>query len=266
MIRWLFVLLIAFSATAQPTRIISLAPHTTELVYTLGAGDHLIAVSDYSDYPEAAKGLPRVASYQGVNFEAITALQPDLIIGWQGGNKPQDLARLQQLGFTLYLSVPDTPEAIATDLRQLGALLQAPDAEQLALALEARLAELRRDYASKPRIKVFYYLSSQPLITASNNAWPVQLLDICNADSIFADSLNDYPSVTVETIIQRQPQKIIAADGATQSHTQQFWQRWQTLIPQSAHSIVAADANKLHRFTPRLLDGLQALCSDLRKN
>lgn len=119
----LLCLFISGAWAEVPQRIVSLAPHTTELVYSLKAENRLLAVSDYSDYPEAAKALPRIASYQGVNFEALVKLQPDLVLVWQGGNKPQDIQRISSLGYRLFISSPQHPADIADEVEALGELL-----------------------------------------------------------------------------------------------------------------------------------------------
>ncbi|WP_256966655.1 helical backbone metal receptor [Yersinia entomophaga] len=100
-------------------RIISLAPSTTELAYAAGLGDKLVAVSDYSDYPEAAKKLEHVASWQGINVEKILALKPDLILAWRGGNAQRPLDQLASFGIPIFYSDPTTIEQIADDLDKL---------------------------------------------------------------------------------------------------------------------------------------------------
>ncbi|PSU45957.1 cobalamin-binding protein, partial [Photobacterium aphoticum] len=111
---------------ALPQRIISLSPHTTELAYAAGLGDKLIAASDYSDYPEAAKQLERVANYRGIKMERIVALKPDLILAWKGGNPVREMERLEQLGFTLFYSNPKTLEDIPNTVEALGQYAASP--------------------------------------------------------------------------------------------------------------------------------------------
>ena len=194
--------------SAAPDSIVSLAPHTTEWVYALEAQDSLIAVSDFSDYPVAAKALPSVANHQGIDFEAILRLQPELILAWQGGNKPQDLARLETLGFRLFYSNPQTIEDIATELQNLGDIMQKPAlADQLAAAFLQSLSELRQRYRTNQTITVFYYMWSKPLMTIGKTAWANQLLEVCGAVNIFADLSAPYPQVTIEQVLVRKPDR-----------------------------------------------------------
>lgn len=254
----LLLSLYGFATQAEQQRIISLAPHTTELAFALDLGAQLVAVSDASDYPEAAQHLPRVASHHGVNFEAIVKLQPDLILAWQGGNKPQDLSKLARLGFTLFYSHPQQPDDIASELIALGKLTRRqPQAEQAAKTFRYKLTALQQAYKTAQPKTVFYYMWPKPLMTIGKNAWAGKLLNICRADNLFADSKTDYPQVRLEQVIKRRPQIIVAAfkTDAEAQHT--FWQPW--LAGLNAQ-ITQVNPDLLHRFTPRLIDGLSQLC------
>lgn len=239
-------------------RIISLAPHTTELIYALGAGKRLVAVSDYSNYPSQAAKLPSVANHNGVNFEKIIRLKPDLIVAWQGGNKPQDLAKLDSLGFSLYLSNPQHPMQIAQDIQALGQRIgQAGEGKKLSDTFTRSLNRLKTKYAGLPKVSVFYYLWPAPMMTIGKEAWASHLLTLCGATNIFADSAIAYPQVNIEQIARRHPQKIIAAMNISLQEAKSFWQTKRGVI---TAPLAVADPDVLHRFTPRLLDGLSSLC------
>ena len=242
-------------------RIVSLAPHTTELIYALGADDKLLAVSDYSNYPAQAKQLPSVANHNGVDFEAIIRLQPDLIIAWQGGNKPQDLARLSSLGFTVYHSAPQSPQDISQDIRQLGKLLgREQQASNLADDFDQSLTQITQRYKLVSRQKAFYYMWTAPLMSIGQQAWANKLLDICGVNNIFADSPIPYPEVNKEQVISLQPSLLIAAMKTSQQDATQYWQAMQGLLDAR---VIVADPDELHRFTPRLIDGLSNLCKKI---
>lgn len=251
-------------AYAAPQKIISLSPHLTELVFALHSGDKLVATSDFSDYPPEAKKLPSVASYLGVDFEAIMRLQPDLILAWQGGNKPQDLQRLAGLGFTIFYSHPEKPLDIADEILQLGKLLdQQAVAQQLSQHYINQLKQIKQRYATQPRLNAFYYMWPKPLMTIGQGAWANYLLDYCSADNIFADVSAAYPEVGIEAVIERQPQVIIAAQKAAAAEVKQFWQKWIPLIKQPHVKIIQVNPDLLHRFTPRLTEGLSTLCEKI---
>ncbi|MCC2617435.1 cobalamin-binding protein [Aestuariibacter halophilus] len=245
-----------------PLRIATLAPHATEWVYALGAEKHLVAVSAHSDYPPEAAALPIVADYQGVNFEHLLRLQPTLVIVWQGGNKPQDIARLQTLNIDVFISSPKTPYDIADEMVALGQSLGVPErANDIAASLRASLDALKARYRPLPRLRVFYYMWPKPLMTIGDGAWASGLLSLCGANNVFSDSLVDYPEVTLEQVLAKQPQRIVAAQHGDANQLAVQWQPWQSTLQAP---FIQVDPDRLHRFTPRLISGLHDLCERLR--
>jgi vitamin B12 transport system substrate-binding protein len=229
----------------------------------LGAGDKLLAGSDYSNFPAQAAQLPSVASHNGLDFEKIMRLQPDLVVAWQGGNKPQDLARLASLGFNMYYSHPQRPEDISDELRRLGeALGQENQAEKLAQTFTQELDKVKSTYHSDNKVSVFYYMWSTPLMTIGNKAWANDLLNICGAQNIFSDAPTPYPEVSIEKVIRRQPKKLIAAMHTSLADASTFWQAKRELL---AAPLMMVDPDKLHRFTPRLIAGLKQLCRQIHQ-
>ncbi len=111
-------LLCSTDVQAQPAkRIIALSPHAVEMLYAIGAGDTIVAATDYADYPEAAKKIPRIGGYYGIQMERVLELNPDLIVVWDSGNKAEDINQLRTLGFNLYGSDPKTLEASPRSLK-----------------------------------------------------------------------------------------------------------------------------------------------------
>ncbi|MEP7704065.1 cobalamin-binding protein [Paraglaciecola sp. 25GB23A] len=257
-----FLTSLIFSSNSNAIeRIISLAPHTTELIYTLGAGDKLVAVSDYSDYPSAAASLPSVANHNGIDIEAIMRLKPDLIVAWQGGNKPQDLARLVSLGFNVYASAPQSPADISQDIIQLGKIIgQEQQAQIVAQQYDSALADIKQRYSTQSKKQVFYYLWTAPLMTIGADAWASKLIHICGATQIFDDSPIPYPEVSKEQVIGRQPSLLIAAMNITVAEAKQYWQSTATLL---SAPVLVVNPDELHRFTPRLIDGLSSMCKKI---
>ena len=111
---------VLFAAT--PSRVVSVVPHLTELLYDIGAGDKLVAVDDASDYPAEVKTKPKVANYRSINVEALLAQKPDLILGWRSAQSRM-LAPLEQLGIPVFYSEPTDFASLATEMRALGKLL-----------------------------------------------------------------------------------------------------------------------------------------------
>lgn len=261
--KYVFAILVTFwmhQSLAQK-KLISLAPHTTEMVFALGKGHQLVAVSDFSDYPEEAKNLPSIASHNGVNFEQILRLQPDLILAWKDGNKPQDLARLASMGFTLFYSSPQTLEDIGTEILALGKALDANDAaDTLNKEYLKKLADLRSRFQKNSYTRGFYYMWPKPLMSIGQGAWANQLLEVCGIANVFEDAPTAYPQVTIEQVTTKQPELLIAAMKVTREDAETFWTPWRTLIKAP---VKVVNPDLLHRFTPRILSGIEQLCSQL---
>lgn len=249
---------------AVAKRIIALAPHITELLYAIGAGEQLVAVSAFSDYPAAARELPQVANYAGVNLEAILALQPDLVIAWKTGNVAADISRLQQFGINVAFSDPLQIDDIATELRYMGRLTgRQQQAETVAVQFETQLAAINAAYLTKPRLKAFFSMGTEPLTTVANQAWPAQAMEICGANNIIANAKGDYPQPGIEQVLQAQPKVIIQATAGAKPADISFWQAYPVIPAVALGQYVTVDADLLYRTSPRTLQGIQQLCQGL---
>ena len=257
---WL-VLLMAPAALAQPQRIIALAPHITEMLYAVGAGEQVVAVSDFSDYPDDAKKLPRVASYNGINIESVLALKPDLVIAWRTGNPQADIKRLQKFGIRVEYSDPLLLEDIGKELKQLGELTgHTEQGATIAAQFELELSALRAEYQQKSPVKVFFAMGTAPLSTVANNAWPQQMLQLCAAQNSFSDVRGDYPQVGIEQVIAAQPQVIIQPTRPDFTADFSFWQRFDAIPAVKQSQFLTVNADHLYRTTPRTLLGIRQLC------
>ncbi len=249
------------SANESAPRIITLAPHLTEWVYSLGLEAHLIGVSDYSNFPKEAQLLPKVADYQGADLTQIMALQPTLILAWEGGNKPQDLHRLESLGYKVFRAKITEVEDIASELKRLG---KATNTEEKANALTndflRHLAALRDQYATPSKHKVFYYSWTSPLMTIGDNAWPNKLLNVCGAQTLFGDSPVDYPQVSVQEVLSRQPSAIVAASKQPASGIEQFWHPHRRFL---SAPLIVVNPDISSRFSLRLINELKTLCKGI---
>ena len=249
------------SSPKKPLKIVSLAPHLTEWVYSLGLGDNLLAVSEYSDFPEAAKTLPRIADYQGADIAAIVTLSPDLVLAWDGGNKPQDIQKLSALGLNVFKSRITDIRDIASELIRLGELTQTQKtANALSSQFIERLDELETQFAKPELDTVFYYSWTSPLMTIGPNAWANKLLNICGAQTLFYDSPVDYPQVSVKDVLSRQPKVLIAASKSSQEALAKFWQPHRQFL----HApIITVNPDVTSRFSLRLIDELKMMCNSI---
>lgn len=257
-----FLICCAPLGTADETRIVSLAPHLTEWVYSLEQEQALIAASAYSNYPASAKQLPRVADYRGADLSAIAALSPSLILAWDGGNRPQDIARLKSLGYDVFTSRIDEPADIADELERLAARLETAErGKRLAAAFRDALQTLYQDYHTTQPIDAFYYSWQTPLMSIGSDAWPNKLLRVCGAETLFADSPSDYPQVSLHQVIRRQPDVIIAASNDPVETHQRFWSSHREVLDAP---LITVNPDITSRFTLRLIPELRALCETLQ--
>jgi vitamin B12 transport system substrate-binding protein len=242
-------------------RIVSLSPHLTEWVYSLNQGQNLVGVSAYSNYPVDAQALPQVADYNGVNFTQLMILEPDLILAWQGGNKPQDIAKLRSLGYQVFLSHPEQPLDISLELRQLSELLGVKEqGARLSTTFTQGLDRIKRQYANSRPLTAFYYSWTQPLMSIGKHTWANQVLGYCQAHTLFADSPIDYPQVTLQQVIVRQPDLLIAASTASEIDLMKFWQPHKQALQAP---LITVNPDIMSRFTLRLLPEMERLCQQI---
>lgn len=244
-------------------RIITLAPHAAELVYAAGAGDYLIGVVEFSDYPKQVLSLPHVGDSMRINKEVILTLHPDLIIAWPSGNRPQDLTWLEQHGFAVYRSEPATLEAIADNLLDLGILTATTAAKRAAINFSSRLIELRKHYIQLPLHSLFYQVWFSPLITLGSTHLINQVFKSCGGQNLFPHLKSVAAVVSKEAVLTANPYAIIIDTSIAGTEVFSWWQRWIFLDAVRWQRFIDIPAELLQRPTPRILDGLEQLCSTL---
>jgi vitamin B12 transport system substrate-binding protein len=244
--------------------IVALSPHIVELLFAIGAGEQIIGVSEFADYPKAAQQLPRVGNYLSLQIEKIVMLKPDLIVAWRSGTPSKDLEKLAEFGFRIAYSDPKTFDDIATDARILGRLTgHEQQAEQVAHHFINRLVRIKQQYQQKTLLNGFYQLSAQPLMTVAQQSWPQQFLSICRVNNPFYHNAVAYPIVNIEQLLQADIQLIIVPtlDKPDVAH----WQQW-PIIPAVAHQqFIFPNADKMHRQTLRAIDELDHFCQQVDK-
>lgn len=246
-------------------RIVSLAPHVTETLYAAGAGGRLVGAVDYSDHPEAARRLPRVGGYTRLDLEAIVALKPDLVIGWAGGNSPAQIARLKSLGLPVYLAQPSRIEDVAGSLERYGQLAGTADiARPAAAAFLGRLAALRERHAGRPRLRVFYQIWRQPLMTVGGGQVISDAIRLCGGENVFGELKPLAAQVTVEAVLAADPEAIVASGmGEARPEWLDDWRQWPRLTAVARGNLFFVPPDLIQRHTPRLVDGAERLCTHL---
>ncbi|WP_338366510.1 cobalamin-binding protein [uncultured Pseudoalteromonas sp.] len=253
------------TTTQDKLRVVALAPHIVENLFAIGAGSNIVGTVDYADYPIEAKSIERIGGYHGISLEKLLALKPDLVIAWKSGNQSEDLEQIKRLGIEVHLSNPTTINALAKELTKLGQLTgYVEQSQQVAEAFTNKLTAIKRRYQNKQQLSGFYQLWAEPMMTVNNNTWINQLIEICQVSNVFAHNPTDYPQISIENVVIKKPQIIIIPDEhAEQPQAKINWQKWPEVPAVKHNQFIRVDADLLHRFTPRMLDGLADMCDKI---
>ncbi len=245
-------------------RIVALAPHLVEIAYAIGVGDRVVAAVSYSDYPEAAKQIPRVGNFATINVEAIARLQPDLILAWGSGNPAKSLRKLEDLGFRVYRSEPKSLADIAALMKDVARISAHPEGLRAAEEYQQKLSTLRQRYHSQSPVTVFYQVWNQPLQTLSDQSIVSDVIKLCGGRNIFADASAVAPKVSVETVLRLDPEAIVASGtDALRPQWLDDWKAWPTLQAVEKGQLYFVPPDLIQRHTPRLLQGAEILCKQL---
>lgn len=257
------------AAAGPAQRIVALAPSLTELAFAAGAGDRLVGVVEFSDHPDAARRLPRVGDAFRVDYEAIVGLRPDLILGWPTGNSPETLNRLRHMGYRVADLEPRTLDDIGRQIIAIGALAGTPAAQTAATEFAAELGRLRGRYRDAMRVRVFYQVAPEPLITVSARHFIGQAIETCGGVNVFANIDAPTPVVSREAVLAALPDVIVGSDYTAGSADHAAgdplaaWREWHRLPVVAAGRLFIIDPDLMSVPSPRLLRGIELLCADL---
>ncbi len=251
---------------AKPAqRIVALAPHIAESLFAVGAGPQLVGTVEYSDYPPAAKNVPRVGGYSRIDLEAIVALKPDLVIAWESGNNMAQADKLKALGLTVYISQPNKMADIARQLERLGELAGTLDSARVAAqAFRQRLNDLQQRYSRRPPVRVFYQIWQAPLMTVGGPQIISDAITLCGGENVFGQLPQMAPRVSVEAVLAANPEVIIATGmGDARPDWLHDWDKWTQMTAVRRDNLFHINPDIMQRHTPRILDGALKLCENL---
>jgi iron complex transport system substrate-binding protein len=247
-------------------RIISLSPSLTELVFEAGAGDKLVGVSGYSDYPDAARYIPNVGDSSNLDLERIVALKPDLVIAWRSGNSLSDIEKLEKLGLAVFATEAARLEDIPRLLRVAGQLAATSmQAESAASAFEEALQQFRRSYGNQPKIRVFQLIWDQPLMTINGNHIISDLIELCGGINIFASLSSLTPIISAENLLEADPQVIISSISRefAESEVKGLLRRFSHISAVRHNHLYFVHPDLIHRQTARMLQAAKTVCAQL---
>lgn len=246
------------------TRIISLAPDITEILFALGAEKQVVGVISDSNYPEAAKKIPIVGAIGGLDIERMVALKPDLIITWDKSFARQLSILQSKFGVAIYTTKPKQLEDIALTMKNLGALTGNVETARLKAQLYLQaLNQLASKYQHQKPINVFYQIGNYSLLTINKESWINQAIELCGGRNVFAKARFAVPEISWEALLVANPQVIIT--DTTQRDWKDRWQKWRSIDAVKRNQLYAIDPDYIDRAGPRLILGVNQLCQSLEK-
>ena len=250
----------------QPAkRIVALAPHIVENLYSAGAGDKLVGVVSYSNFPDEAKNVPEVGTYNAFSLEQVLALNPDLVVMWGSGNGMQTLSTFEALGIPVYVSelrqLSDVPKSIR-NLSQLAGTPAIGEAE--ASRIETELNALHRRYGEKRSLSVLYQIWNDPLQTVNGEHLISEIIALCGGHNVFGDASSLAPRVSIESVLLRDPDAIVASGmGEARPEWLDQWRAYPSLTAVADEALFFVNPDHLQRPSARIVLGAQSLCQQL---
>ena len=259
----LVLLALLAGAAAPPQRIVSLAPHLTELAFTAGAGDRIVATVEYSDHPAAARTIPRIGDAFRVDLERLVALHPDAVLVWESGNPAPTIERIRALKLPVVAFRTQRLEHVATALREIGRLAGTSEvAERAAADYERRIQELRDSYRNRTPLRVFIEVDDRPLYTVNGKQIISEIVELCGGRNVFADLNELAPAIGIEAVIAANPQAIISTDDTVPDAAAE-WSRWRHIEAVRTGNVYTLRSDDIARATTRLTVAAEAVCRTL---
>ncbi len=245
-------------------RIISTAPHITEFLYDIGAGEKIVGVTEYSNYPSQAKKYPQVGNHRFIDIEKVLTLKPDLVIVWKSGSPIRQIEKIERMGIPVFYSDIQNLSDFATTFERLGILVgEEEKGREKAKLWKERLTKLYQQYQNKKTLKVFYQVSENPLYTLSGRYIVSEGMQLCGGKNIFSDSSLIAPRINFEEVIKRNPDVIFVSENIGNPKGLEFWNRFETIEAVKKQNLFKVNPDLLERPGPRFLDGLIILCEKL---
>ncbi len=255
-------------------RVITLAPSLAELVHAVGAGPALVATVAHSDYPAAARALPRIGDFQRFDVERILMLKPDLVLVWNHGNPGRELAQFEAAGLRLYYLEPRRLDDVPRALERIGALLgHEREGLERARAMRAEVDDLRRRHAAAEPVRVFYQVWKNPLMTLNGRQIISDVIELCGGRNVFADLPQLVPQLSTESVVVANPEAILSAredssDGAglrrdPRDPAYSMWLRHSGVVAVQRNWLYTIPGDAITRQGPRIVVGARAVCAAL---
>ncbi|MBU1331454.1 MAG: cobalamin-binding protein [Gammaproteobacteria bacterium] len=254
------LLLCLIGPLAAAERVVSLAPSLSEIMLDLQADDLLVGVLDGGERPPALAHLPSVGRWGQLQMEALLALKPDLVLLWPSSVSATEREQLQRLGLELMVVEPGDLDSLAEQFALVGARVgRRADGERLRDTFRERVQQLRARYARARPLRVFYQVWDTPLYTLGGQQIVSDALKVCGAQNLFADLHLPAPQVSVEAVLQRDPEVLLAADA----RQLEAWRRWPQMAATAREQLWVLPDKGLERPSWQMLAATERLCEVL---
>ncbi|GAB2882279.1 cobalamin-binding protein [Pseudoduganella ginsengisoli] len=246
-------------------RVVSMAPHVTEMLFAAGGGDKIVGVVSYSDYPEAAKKIQNIGDNRNVDMERVASLKPDLIVIWMHGASERQIETLRQLGIPLFHSEPKKLADIADNVQRMGKLLGTEAvADKTAADLRTKLDALTAQYAKRPPVRVFYQVWDKPLYTLAGGHIINDAMRVCGGENVFAALKTTAPVVDVENVLREDPEAVFATAEKNYGGVN-LWRPYKNMKAVKNNNLFTIESSLVNRSGPRMIQGTAMICEKLEE-
>lgn len=251
--------LLAFDVRAEGApRVISLAPSMTEIMLELHADDLLVGVLDGGERPAALSDLPSVGRLGQLSMERLLSLKPDLLLLWPDSVAPAQRDQLKRLGIATFVGEPKDIDQLIEQIEAIGERVgRQAQGQQYAAVLRERLQGLRQHYRRERPLQVFYQVWDKPLYTLGGQQIVSDALKVCGARNVFADLTQPAPQVSMEAVLLRDPEVILAGDAAQLAS----WKAWRMLSAVKADRLLVVPDKGLERPSGQMIEATARLCA-----
>ena len=252
------------SIPQTPQRIVSLVPSVTEILFKLGLEQHIVAVTDFCTYPDAALKLPKVGNYADPSLESILLHQPDLVIAAADMNRPALVRRLELMQIPVYVVHPQTVATTLATIEHIGTNTRAENQSQkLVNSIQTRIDKIQQQVSAFKPKTTLACIMLQPLTVAGPNTFIADIIKLAGGQNVVSKGPSRYPTWNTEALLTVNPETIIVSTYPGQPTPKHFFDHWPQLQAVRTQQIIEINADWLHRPVPRMILGIEALAKAL---
>jgi iron complex transport system substrate-binding protein len=250
-----------------PQRIISLAPSITEILFALQLEKKIVGVSNFCQFPPAARNKAKIGDYAHPSLEKIVALKPDLVVGLAEGELKSLVVRLAELKIPVYISNPGNVAEIIDSIRRIGEVTSAAQKGlEIAAEMSKRIRQIREKVKSFPQPRVLHVLNFDPLLSAGKGTFIDDLIRLAGGRNLAETAVGKYPRLSIEEVLALDPEVILLASMKSADpllEQRQWWERWKTITAVRQGRVYVLEADLIHRPSPRIVIGLEEVARAL---